>query len=261
MQQRQAALEKNAVRYLIIQIEMRSISTFFYALKKFKWSQVSNQAALHCIGIISDRGKILLKIKCTEYLKNKSKQVGDCFWLAIPYLVLLKRKKCSTQFTTHFTNVYECRKLKLLHSFDHKVKLPIYLCFRFHQAQAVIVVRFESSSFFSFICNVSGISSRVFMAKNDVDVCAMQCESWKWWMKKRRNMKNSMKWKPFNMNDVILLKFQLRCLDKCDSMNFPEKIELNLINDVTSQFIWNKEVMDQNGIFNRKQKSYDSLGI
>lgn len=70
-----------------------------------------------------------------------------------------------------------------------------------------------------------------------------------------------MKWKPFNMNDVILLKFQLRCLDKCDSMNFPEKIELNLINDVTSQFIWNKEVMDQNGIFNRKQKSYDSLGI
>lgn len=44
-------------------------------------------------------------------------------------------------------------------------------------------------------------------------------------------------------------------------MNFSEKIELNLINDVTSQFIWNEEVMDQNGIFNRKQKSYVGLGI
>lgn len=231
----------------------------FYALKKFKWSQVSNQAALHCIGIISEREKIYWKSNALNILKTNPNKLAIVFGLQY-HISYCSRGRNAAHNSLHilrmFSNAANWNYLILSITKSNflficvsgSIKLKQWLLY----ASKILL-------FFSFICNVSGISSRVFMAKNDVDVCAMQCESWKWWMKKRRNMKNSMKWKPFNMNDVILLKFQLRCLDKCDSMNFSEKIELNLINDVTSQFIWNKEVMDQNGIFNRKQKSYVSL--
>lgn len=46
-----------------------------------KSSKQSSSASLHRHHF--REGKNLLKIKCTEYFKNKPKQAGNCFWLAI----------------------------------------------------------------------------------------------------------------------------------------------------------------------------------
>lgn len=53
----------------------------FYALKKFKWSQVSNQAALHCIGIISEREKIYWKSNALNILKTNPNKLAIVFGL------------------------------------------------------------------------------------------------------------------------------------------------------------------------------------
>lgn len=207
-------LKKNAVRYLIIQIEMRSISTFFSCIEKvqIKSSKQSTSSSLHRHHF--RERKNLLKIKCTEYFKNKPKQAGNCFWLAFRDMECSRGKNAannSLHILRMFWNAANWNYLILSITKSNflficvsgSIKLKQWLLY----ASRVLLF---FHSFVMFPVFQADFSSQ---KKNDVDICAMRCESWEWWMKKRWNMKNSMKWKPFNMNDVILLKFQLRCLD------------------------------------------------
>lgn len=76
----------------------------FYALKKFKWSQVSNQPALHCIGIISEREKIYWKSNALNILKTNPNKLAIVFGL---HSEIWNAQEEKMQQTIHYT-FYEC---------------------------------------------------------------------------------------------------------------------------------------------------------
>lgn len=144
---------------------MRSISTFFSCIEKvqMKSSKQSTSASLHRHHF--REGKNLLKIKCTEYFKNKPKQAGNCFWLAFRDMECSRGKNAannSLHILRMFSNAANWNYLILSITKSNflficvsgSIKLKQWLLY----ASRVLL-------FFSFICNVSGISSRLFIAK------------------------------------------------------------------------------------------------
>lgn len=107
----------------------------FYALKKFKWSQVSNQAALHCIGIISEREKIYWKSNALNILKTNPNKLAIVFGLQ--YEICIAQEE-EMQHTIHYT---------------------FYECFRMPQIETTWFFRSQSQTSYLFVFPVPSSSS------------------------------------------------------------------------------------------------------